>query len=157
RFQHPAYCLLPTGDQMDTATFVGRYLAARGVKRAFGHPGSDVMDLIDGMDRAGIDFVLTHHENTGAYMASVTGQLTGVPGVVLVTKGPGVTNVTAGIAAAHLDRAPQLCFSSHIDAETARTFVHQHLPVVRFIDPISKLSEEMTAANVHELLPRAVR
>jgi acetolactate synthase I/II/III large subunit len=142
---------------MNTATFVGRYLAARGVKRAFGHPGSDVMDLIDGLDRAGIDFILTHHENTGAFMANVTGQLTGVPGVVLVTKGPGVTNVTAGIAAAHLDRAPQLCFSSHIDEETAKTFVHQYVPVVPFIAPISKLSEELTAANVHELLPRAVR
>ena len=142
---------------MNTATFVGRYLAARGVKRAFGHPGSDVMDLIDGLDRAGIDFILTHHENTGAFMANVTGQLSGVPGVVLVTKGPGVTNVAAGVAAAHLDRAPQLCFSSHIDEETARTFVHQYVPVVRLMSPISKLSEELTAANVHDLLPRAVR
>lgn len=142
---------------MNTATFVGRYLAARGVKRAFGHPGSDVMDLIDGMERAGIDFVLTHHENTGAFMASVTGMLSGTPGVVLVTKGPGVTNVTSGVAAATLDRAPQLCFSSHIDAATTEHYVHQHLPVVKFYEPISKLAEELTAANAHELLPRAAR
>jgi acetolactate synthase-1/2/3 large subunit len=142
---------------MNTATFVGRYLAARGVKRAFGHPGSDVMELIEGMDRAGIDFVLTHHENSGAYMASVTGLLSGRPGVVLVTKGPGVTNVTSGVAAATLDRAPQLCFSSHIDAETARGFVHQHLDVVRLYQPIAKLAAEMTAANAPELLPRAVK
>ena len=141
---------------MNTATFVGRYLAARGVKRAFGHPGSDVMELIEGMDRAGIDFVLTHHENAGAYMASVTGLLSGRPGVVLVTKGPGVTNVTSGVAAATLDRAPQLCFSSHIDETTAKSYVHQHLPVVRFYEPIAKLAAELTAANAHELLPKAV-
>lgn len=142
---------------MNTATFVGRYLAARGVKRAFGHPGSDVMELIDGLDRAGIEFVLTHHENTGAFMASTTGLLSGTPGVVLATKGPGVTNVASGVAAACLDRAPQLCFTSHIDAAAAVSYVHQHLPVVEFYRPITKLAAELTAANAHELLPRAFR
>ncbi|MCC7369981.1 MAG: thiamine pyrophosphate-binding protein [Chloroflexi bacterium] len=142
---------------MKTAEFVGRFLAARGVQQAFGHPGSDVMDLIEGMEQAGIRFVLTHHENTGAFMANTVGQLTGVPGVALATKGPGVTNITSGVAAALLDRAPLLCFTSHIDATTAASYVHQHLPVVEFYRPISKLAEELTAANAADLLPRAVR
>jgi acetolactate synthase-1/2/3 large subunit len=142
---------------MNMATFVGRYLAARGVKRAFGHPGSDVMDLIDGFEQAGIDFILTHHENSGAFMASVGGLLTGVPGVVVVTKGPGVTNVASGVAAATLDRAPLLCFSSHIGADRAKTYVHQHLDVLAAFRPISKLAAELTAANAHHLLPEAVR
>jgi len=67
---------------MKTATFIGRCLAAHGVRHAFGHPGSDVIELIEGLERAGIDFILTHHENSGAFMASVGGLLTGVPGVV---------------------------------------------------------------------------
>ena len=142
---------------MNTATFVGRYLAARGVKRVFGHPGSDLMSLIDGLDRAGIDFVLTHHENCGAFMASVGGLLTGVPGVVLVTKGPGVTNVTSGVGAATYDRAPLICFSAFIDEQTAKTYVHQQVDVLNFYRPISKLAAEITAANAHELLPRAMR
>lgn len=94
---------------MKTATFVGRYLAVRGVKRAFGHPGSDVMDLVEGLERAEVDFILTHHENSDAFMASVGGLLTGVPGVVVVLKGPGVTNVVSGVGAATLDRALLLC------------------------------------------------
>lgn len=142
---------------MKTAELVGRYLAARGVKQAFGHPGSDVMDLIEGMEQAGIQFVLTHHENTGAFMANTVGQLTGVPGVALATKGPGVTNITSGVAAALLDRAPLICFTSHIDAATAASYVHQHLPVVDFYKPICKLAEELTATNASELLPRAFR
>ena len=142
---------------MRTAELVGRYLAARGVKQAFGHPGSDVMDLIEGMEQAGIQFVLTHHENTGAFMANTVGQLTGVPGIAIATKGPGVTNITSGVAAALLDRAPLLCFTSHIDAATAKSYVHQHLPVVEFYKPISKLAEELTAKNASELLPRAFR
>jgi acetolactate synthase-1/2/3 large subunit len=142
---------------MNMATFVGRYLAARGVRRAFGHPGSDVMDLIEGMERAGIDFILTHHENSGAFMASAGGLLTGVPGVVVVTKGPGVTNVVSGVAAATLDRAPLLCFSSHIGADRAKTYVHQHLDVLGLARPVAKLAAELTAANAHHLLPEAVR
>lgn len=142
---------------MNTATFVARYLGARGVRWAFGHPGSDVMELIEAMDRCGIEYVLTHHENTGAFMAAAVGRATGIPGVVLVTKGPGITNVATGVGSAHLDRAPLLCFSSHVKApDTART-VRQHVPAVRFYEPITKLSAEMTAANVHELLPRAYR
>lgn len=142
---------------MDTATFVARFLAARGVRHAFGHPGSDVMDLIEAMDRCGITYVLTHHENTGAFMAGITGRLTGVPGVVLVTKGPGITNVATGIGSAHLDRSPLLLFSSHINAPDDAITARQHVPAARFYEPITKLSEELTAANVQELLPRAVR
>lgn len=142
---------------VDTATFVGRYLAARGVRYAFGHPGSDVMDLIAGLEQAGITFVLTHHENTGAFMASTAGLLTGRPGVALATKGPGVTNIASGVAAALLDRAPLLCFTSHVDRQTAASYVHQHLPVIDFYRPITKLAAELTAENATELLPRAYR
>lgn len=142
---------------MKTAAFVGRYLVARGVRHVFGHPGSDVMDLIAGLEAAGAEFVLTHHENTAAFMANTVGQLTGVPGVALATKGPGVTNIASGVAAALLDRAPLLCFTSHIDAQTAESYVHQHLPVVDFYRLITKLAAELTADNAAELLPRAYR
>jgi acetolactate synthase-1/2/3 large subunit len=134
---------------MNTAAFVARYLAARGVRHAFGHPGSDVMDLIEEMDRVGIRYVMTHHENTGAFMASAMGRLTGLPGVILVTKGPCVTNVATGVGSAYLDRAPLLVFSSTSPG------VRQRVPV-EFYDSITKLSAELTAENAPELLPRAV-
>lgn len=120
------------------------------MRHAFGHPGSDVMDFIEEMKHVGIDYVLTHHENTGAFMAAAVGRLTGMPGILLVTKGPGLTNVATGIGSAYLDRSPVLAFSS-----TALD-VRQRV-TTDFLRPISKLSEEMTAANAAELLPRAVR
>ena len=130
---------------MRTTTFVARYLAARGVRYAFGHPGSDVMDFIAEMERVGIEFVLTHHENTAAFMAGASGRLTGMPGVVLVTKGPGVTNVATGIGSAYLDRSPILCFSS-IAADGYQP------SGTEFLGPITKVAEEMTAENAAELL-----
>lgn len=117
---------------------------------AFGHPGSDVMDFIEQMRLVGIDYVLTHHENTGAFMAGAAGRLTGTPGVVLVTKGPGVTNVATGIGSAYLDRSPLLLFSS-----TALDVRQKVGP--EFLGNLTKLSSEMTAETAAELLPRAAR
>ena len=73
---------------MKSAEFIAQYLASRGVTHAFGHPGSDVMDLIAAMEDVGITFVLTHHENTAAYMAAALGRLTKTVGVTLHTRDP---------------------------------------------------------------------
>lgn len=140
---------------MLTAQFVARFLRARRVRRAFGHPGSDTMDLMAAMGAEGIEFILTHHENTAAYMAGAGGLLTGVPGVAIVTKGPGVTNVASGVASAHLDRHPLLVFSAMVDPTTLASNPHQELPLARLFEPITKLSAELTSANALELLPRA--
>ena len=83
---------------MQTCQYIAKYLKKRGVKQVFGTPGSDTINLINAFSNEGISYVLTHHENTAAYMASTYGELTGIPGVVIVTKGPGGTNLASGIA-----------------------------------------------------------
>ena len=142
---------------MLTNKFVARFLRARGVTRVFGTPGSDTVDLIDALAGEGVEYVLTHHENTAAYMAATYGELTGVPGVVIVTKGPGVTNLASGIAAAQLDRRPVIFISAIISPDILEKNPHQEVPLIAFGGLISKLSEEMTHDNAAELLPRAYR
>ena len=83
-------------------------------------------------------------------MAGAVGRLTGTPGVVLVTKGPGVTNVATGVGSAYLDRSPMILFSS-----TALDVRQKVGP--EFLAPITKLSEEMTADAAADLLPQAMR
>jgi acetolactate synthase-1/2/3 large subunit len=141
---------------MKAAEFIAQYLASRGVTHAFGHPGSDVMDLIAAMEDVGITFVLTHHENTAAYMAATMGRLTNTVGVALVTKGPGVTNIATGMGSAHLDRAPLILFSSLFGAPDDAVNVRQHIPSVRFYEPLTKLSASWTAADIHQVLPEAI-
>ena len=135
--------------------FIAKYLKKRGVKQVFGTPGSDTINLINAFSDQGINYVLTHHENTAAYMASTYGEITGVPGVVIVTKGPGITNLASGIASAHLDRRPIIVFSAIIDPELLSKNPHQEVPLVAFGGLITKLSEEITSANVTTLLDRA--
>ncbi|MBF12250.1 MAG: hypothetical protein CMC63_08735 [Flavobacteriaceae bacterium] len=140
---------------MYTCDFIAKYLKKRGVKQVFGTPGSDTINLINAFSDQGINYVLTHHENTAAYMASTYGEITGVPGVVIVTKGPGITNLASGIASAHLDRRPIIVFSAIIDPELLSKNPHQEVPLVAFGGLITKLSEEITSANVTTLLDRA--
>ena len=140
---------------MHTCDFIAKYLKKRGVKQVFGTPGSDTINLINAFSDQGINYVLTHHENTAAYMASTYGEISGVPGVVIVTKGPGITNLASGIASAHLDRRPIIVFSAIIDPELLSKNPHQEVPLVAFGGLITKLSEEITSANVTTLLDRA--
>lgn len=142
---------------MLTSAFVAKFLWARGVTRVFGTPGSDTIDLIHALAGEGVEYILTHHENTAAYMAAAYGELTGVPGVVVVTKGPGVTNLASGISAAHLDRRPIIVISAIISPNILKKNPHQEVPLIAFGALIAKLSEEMTHENAAELLPRAYR
>jgi acetolactate synthase I/II/III large subunit len=140
---------------MLTCQYIAKFLKNRGVKQVFGTPGSDTINLINAFSEEGIRYILTHHENTAAYMASTYGEITGVPGVVIVTKGPGVTNITSGIAAAYLDRRPIIVFSAILDPELLARNPHQEVALVPFCGLISKLSEEITSENVVELIERA--
>ncbi|MGH2362773.1 MAG: thiamine pyrophosphate-binding protein, partial [bacterium] len=60
-----------------------------GIEYGFGLPGGEVVALIDALRREGVRFYLTAHEASAAFMAEVTGQLTGRPGVCISTLGPG--------------------------------------------------------------------
>ena len=140
---------------MLTCEFIAKYLKARGVDRVFGTPGSDTIRLIHALKEEGIDYLLTHHENTAAYMAASYGELRGIPGVVVVTKGPGVTNLASGLAASYLDRRPIIVLSAILDPDLLARNPHQDVPLVAFGKLISKLSKELTSSNALELLPYA--
>eukprot|EP00762_Andalucia_godoyi_P006487 ANDGO_02856.mRNA.1 Acetolactate synthase len=64
-----------------------------GVQRIFGVPGEDDLLLLDAIRASSqIEYVVARHENAAAIMASCAGRLTGLPGVVMTTAGPGATN-----------------------------------------------------------------
>ena len=88
------------------ATIVDQ-LEAVGVRRMFGIPGGgSSLALIEAAGRAGIEFILTRTETAAAIMAAVTGEMTGIPGVVLTGIGPGAASAVNGIAYAYLEKSP---------------------------------------------------
>src|SRR5438445_13784094 len=87
------------------ARAIGDRLRAAGVRYVYGHPGGEVVDLIEGFREAGLEFVLAKHETAAAFMAEAAATATGIPGVCLATLGPGAAHLVPGVAHACVDRA----------------------------------------------------
>src|SRR5919108_2752334 len=111
------------------AAAVAETLRSAGIQHVFGHPGGEVVDLIDELALHGVEFILTGHESTAAFMAGAVGRLTGQPGVCLATLGSGACNLVLGVGCAYLDRDPMLAFSARTAMERSRISNKQNLPL----------------------------
>src|SRR3954468_233987 len=81
-------------------------LESEGVRRVFGIPGEETLDLNHSLHEPTIEFIPLRPERGGAYVADMCGRLTGRAGVCLGTLGPGALNLVTAVADAYLDRAP---------------------------------------------------
>lgn len=89
-------------------------LRLHGVRRVFSVPGESYLAVLDGLHDAGIQNVVCRHEGGAAMMAEASGKLTGMPGVCLVTRGPGATNASAGVHVARQDSTPMILLIGQI-------------------------------------------
>ncbi len=110
---------------MNAADIIARGLHAAGCRTAFGIPGGEVLTMIDALERAGIRFVLTKHENAAGFMAEGTWHATGAPGILVATVGPGIANAFNVVANAEQDRVPLIVISGAVDAAEAMRYNHQ--------------------------------
>ena len=141
----------PTG-----AAFIAHTLHDAGVRFAFGHPGGEVLELIDALEGAGIRFVLTGHESTAAFMAAAAGRLTGIPGVCVATLGPGACNLVLGAGTAYLDRDPVLAISARTATGRHHRSNKQNLPLVDLFRPITRWSVDLEEARVEDTVKTAL-
>jgi acetolactate synthase-1/2/3 large subunit len=141
------------------AEVIAQVLASRGVEYVFGLPGGEIVALMDACRRAGLQFLLTGHEASAAWMAQVVGQITGVPGVCAATLGPGATNLATGVANALLDRAPMLAITAQISDAAFPTMTHQRVRLAEMFAPITKRTAKIgdgdTASIVHHAMDLA--
>lgn len=79
-----------------------------GVDSIFGYPGGAAIPLFDALFDSPIQLVLARHEQGATHMADGFARVTGNPGVVIVTSGPGATNTITGIMTAHMDSVPMV-------------------------------------------------
>ena len=90
-------------------------LQEEGVTTLFGYPGGTVTDLFDELYKQdGIEVVLPRHEQGLIHEAEGYARSTGKVGVCLVTSGPGATNIMTGLADAHYDSIPLVCFTGQV-------------------------------------------
>ena len=98
---------------------IGAALARAGATHAFGIPGGEVLALMQGLDMAGLRFVLVKHENSGGFMAEGLWHMTGALPVLVATLGPGVANAVNVVANAMQDRVPLIFLTGCVDAAEA--------------------------------------
>ena len=100
--------------------------------------GGSSLDLIAAAHRRGLPFVLARHETAAVIMAATTAELTGRPGAVLVTRGPGVANAANGMAHASLDRAPVLLLADGFTGAERAFANHQWFDHAAMLAPVTK-------------------
>jgi acetolactate synthase-1/2/3 large subunit len=141
---------------MKASVFLARYLRSQGLERAFGLPGGEAIPLMEGLRQVGVPFILSHHESAAGYMAGTTGFLTGVPGLCIVTRGPGAANMVSAVAMAHLDRLPLIAISGDLEPAQVGSFTHQWIDLVNLFKPITKYSGRLLAGEIETSLPEAL-
>ncbi len=120
-------------------------VAAKGTEICFGIPGGGAnLELIGACERNGIRFVLMRGETAAVIAAGVYGELTGRPGLAIVTRGPGLAASANGIAQAWLDRQPVIVATDG----TGTAYAHQRIDHAALAAPIAKAVEPDPAEAV---------
>jgi len=129
------------------------------VKYIFGIPGAVIMPILDVLaDGGGPEFILCRHEQNAAFMAQCWGRLTETPGVVLVTDGPGATNIVTGAATATADRDPFVAITGQVPRVHRIKRSHQNIDTKQLFAPITKWSVAISDANgIPEAVSNAFR
>jgi acetolactate synthase-1/2/3 large subunit len=115
-------------------------LAAQGVKIAFGVPGESYLPVLDGLHdlRDRIQFIVCRQEGGASYAAEAYGKLTGEPGVLFVTRGPGATNGAIGVHTGLQDSTPMVVFIGQVPNEFAEREAFQEIDYRRMYGQMAK-------------------
>jgi thiamine pyrophosphate-dependent acetolactate synthase large subunit-like protein len=138
---------------------VVQLLKAEGVKYIFGIVGSTFLDVLDALydDRA-IEYVNVRHEQAAAFMADGLTRVTDLPGVCLVTSGPGATNLITGVAAAHVAHSPVVVLVGGVSLDHSGKDAFQEYDLVSMFRPVTKLALQITRPErIPDLLRSALR
>jgi len=125
-------------------------LRHEGVKTVFGLPGGVVLKIFDVLcQQKDIELVLTRHEQGAAHMAEGYAKATGRAGVVLVTSGPGMTNIVTGLADAYMDSVPLVAFTGQVSTNLIGNDAFQEADNVGISRPCTK--HNVLVKDVHDL------
>ena len=143
--------------KLSGAQAVVRYLAERGVKYIYGYPGGSLLHIYDALYKQdAVKHVLVRHEQSATHMADAYARATGIPGVVLVTSGPGVTNTVTGIATAYMDSIPMIVIAGQVVSDEIGSDAFQETDVIGLTLPIVKHSLVVDAPqNIANILEKA--
>ena len=115
-------------------------LLEQGVDTVFGYPGGTILNIYDELYRYQdkIRHILTAHEQGASHAADGYARATGKVGVCFATSGPGATNLTTGIATAHMDSSPVVFLTCNVGESTLGKDAFQEVDITGIAMPITK-------------------
>jgi acetolactate synthase I/II/III large subunit len=124
--------------KLSGAQIIIESLVAEGVDVIFGYPGGAILPTYDALLDSKIKHVLVRHEQGAAHMAEGYARVSGRPGVVMVTSGPGATNTVTGIADANMDSTPMIVISGQVPTTMIGNDAFQEADFVGITRPCTK-------------------
>lgn len=129
------------------------------VKYVFGIPGAKIDRVFDTLEDKGPELIVARHEQNATFMAQAVGRITGEPGVVIATSGPGISNLTTGLVTATDEGDAVLAIGGQVKRGDLLKRAHQSMNNVAMLEPITKYSAEVhdpntlseTVANAYRL------
>ncbi|WP_251867953.1 acetolactate synthase AlsS [Enterococcus malodoratus] len=109
----------------------------------FGIPGAKIDGVFDTLEDHGPQLILARHEQNAAFMAQAIGRLTGEPGVVIATSGPGASNLATGLVTATAEGDPVLALAGQVKRSDLSKLTHQSMDNAALFAPITKYSSEI--------------
>ena len=123
-------------------------LKQHGVDRVFCVPGESYLAVIDALyDAPEIDVVTARHEGGAGFMAVADAKMTGKPGIIMVSRGPGATNASIGIHVAQQDAVPVVMFVGQVAREDIGRGAFQEVNYGRTFGDMAKWVVEITEAD----------
>ncbi|WP_102029372.1 acetolactate synthase large subunit [Salirhabdus sp. Marseille-P4669] len=146
----------PSNEPMTGADVLVRALIEENVDTIFGYPGGAVLPIYDAIYKVekAFDHILTRHEQGAIHAAEGYARVTGKPGVVIATSGPGATNLVTGIADAMIDSLPLVIFTGQVARTVIGTDAFQEADVMGITTPITKHNYQVQSIRD---LPRIVK
>ncbi len=127
-------------------------LERAGVDVVFGYPGGASLHIYDALpDHPKLRHILVRHEQGAAHMADGYARATGRAGVVMVTSGPGATNLPTGLACAQMDSVPMVAITGQVGTSLMGREAFQETDVIGMVMPITK--HAFLIRRVEDILP----
>jgi len=136
--------------KLSGAEILLQFLKDEGVEYIFGYPGGAVLHIYDELyKQTELKHILVRHEQGATHMADGYARVTGKPGVVLVTSGPGATNAVTGIATAHMDSIPMVVITGQVPTHAIGSDAFQEVDCIGITRPCVK--HNFLVKDVNEL------
>ena len=131
-------------------------LVRNGVERAFCVPGESYLALLDALYQSPVAVNVFRQEGGAAMAAEAWGKLTGRPGIVMATRGPGGANASAGLHIGRQDSTPMILLLGQVARHMRGREAFQEIDAKNFFGEVAKWVEEIDSPQrIPEIVSRA--